>query len=118
MPIYFQYLYIFILGYSIYTSYTFNPKYIPEVKMNESINYIVIFSLLYYYSSSISLLSSISSANCFSNLLCMKSIKSPNKIAETINIVLMTPLIEKDIRINMVEIINPEFRMTLWNSSV
>jgi hypothetical protein len=48
----------------------------------------------------------------------MKSIKRPNKIAETINIVLMIPLTEKDIRINMVEIINPEFRITLWNSSV
>jgi hypothetical protein len=30
----------------------------------------------------------------------------------------MIPVTEKDIRINMVEIINPEFRITLWNSSV
>ena len=48
----------------------------------------------------------------------MKSIESPNKIAETISILLMIPLTEKDMRINIVEIINPEFRMTLWNSSV
>jgi hypothetical protein len=48
----------------------------------------------------------------------MKSIKSPNKIAETINTVFIIPLTEKEIRINIVEIINPEFRMTLWNSSV
>ena len=30
----------------------------------------------------------------------------------------MTPVTEKEIRINIVEIINPELRMTLWNSSV
>ena len=48
----------------------------------------------------------------------MKSIESPNKIAETISILLMIPLTEKDMRINIVEIINPEFRITLWNSSV
>jgi hypothetical protein len=48
----------------------------------------------------------------------MKSIESPNKIAETIRISLMIPLTEKDIRINIVEIMNPEFRITLWNSSV
>ena len=30
----------------------------------------------------------------------------------------MIPLTEKDNRINIVEIINPEFRITLWNSSV
>jgi len=48
----------------------------------------------------------------------MKSIKSPNKIAETINTVFMIPLTEKEIRIKIVEIMNPEFRMTLWNSSV
>ncbi len=34
------------------------------------------------------------------------------------SILLMIPLTEKDIRINIVEIINPEFRITLWNSSV
>jgi hypothetical protein len=48
----------------------------------------------------------------------MKKMESPNKIAETINKLLMMPLTEKEIRISMVEIINPEFRMTLWNSSV
>jgi hypothetical protein len=48
----------------------------------------------------------------------MKNIESPNKMAETINKLLMIPLTEKEIRINMVEMINPEFRMTLWNSSV
>lgn len=48
----------------------------------------------------------------------MNSIESPNKIAETMSILLMIPLTEKDIRINIVEIINPEFRITLWNSSV
>jgi hypothetical protein len=48
----------------------------------------------------------------------MKKMESPNKIAETINKLLMMPLTEKEIRINMVEIINPEFRITLWNSSV
>jgi hypothetical protein len=48
----------------------------------------------------------------------MKNIESPNNIAETINKLLMIPLTEKEIRINMVEMINPEFRMTLWNSSV
>ena len=42
----------------------------------------------------------------------MNSIESPNKIAETMSILLMIPLTEKDIRINIVEII------TLWNSSV
>ena len=40
------------------------------------------------------------------------------EIAETMSILLMIPLTEKDIRINIVEIINPEFRITLWNSSV
>ena len=48
----------------------------------------------------------------------MNSIDSPNRMAETINILLMMPLTEKDNRINIVEIINPEFRITLWNSSV
>ena len=48
----------------------------------------------------------------------MKNMESPNKIAETINKLLMIPLTEKEIRISMVEIINPEFRITLWNSSV
>jgi hypothetical protein len=48
----------------------------------------------------------------------MKSIESPKIIAETISILLMMPLTEKDIRINIVEITNPEFRITLWNWSV
>ena len=48
----------------------------------------------------------------------MKSIESPNKIAEIIKILFIIPLTEKDTRINIVEIINPEFRITLWNSSV
>ena len=39
-------------------------------------------------------------------------------MAETISKLLMIPLTEKDMRINMVDMINPEFRMTLWNSSV
>jgi len=39
-------------------------------------------------------------------------------MAETINKLLMIPLTEKDIRIKMVDMINPELRMTLWNSSV
>jgi hypothetical protein len=48
----------------------------------------------------------------------MKRMESPNNMAETIRILLMIPLTEKDIRINIVEIMNPEFRITLWNSSV
>ena len=48
----------------------------------------------------------------------MKSIDNPNKTAETISMLLMIPLTENDNRINIVEIINPEFRITLWNSSV
>ena len=39
-------------------------------------------------------------------------------MAETISTLLMIPLTENDIRINIVEIRNPEFRITLWNSSV
>ncbi len=39
-------------------------------------------------------------------------------MAETISTSLIMPLTEKDNRINMVEIINPEFRITLWNLSV
>jgi len=52
-------------------------------------------------------------ASCFSNLLWIKSIESPNKIAETIKTVFTIPLTEKEILINMVEMINPEFRITL-----
>ena len=48
----------------------------------------------------------------------MKSIESPKRMAETISTSLMIPLTEKDNRINIVEIINPEFRITLWNWSV
>ena len=48
----------------------------------------------------------------------MKSIDSPKRMAETISTSLMMPLTEKDNRIKIVEIINPEFRITLWNSSV
>ena len=76
-------------------------------------NYIV-----FLWRETLAVYSSISCANFSSNLLCIKSIKSPNKIAETIKTVLMIPLTEKEILINMVEIINPEFRITLWNSSV
>ncbi len=47
----------------------------------------------------------------------MKIIESPNNIAETISMLLMSPLKVKDIRFNIVEIINPEFRISLWNSS-
>ena len=39
-------------------------------------------------------------------------------MAETISTSLMIPLTEKDNRINIVEIMNPEFRITLWNWSV
>jgi hypothetical protein len=42
----------------------------------------------------------------------------PNTIAVTINKLLIIPSTEKDILSKMVEIINPELRMTLWNSSV
>ena len=39
-------------------------------------------------------------------------------IAQRINRLLTRPVLEKDKRIKMVEIINPEFRITLWKSSV
>ena len=45
-------------------------------------------------------------------------IASPKRTATRINMVLINPFTPKDILIKMVEIINPEFRMTLWNSSV
>ena len=38
---------------------------------------------------------------------------SPNNIADTISIVLIPPLTEKEIRIKIVEIIKPEFLITL-----
>ena len=39
-------------------------------------------------------------------------------IAQRISRLLTRPVLEKDKRIKMVEIINPEFRITLWKSSV
>jgi hypothetical protein len=53
------------------------------------------------------------SASFFSNLLCINIIKSPNNTAETIKAVLMIPLTEKEIRISIVDIMKPEFRITL-----
>ena len=48
----------------------------------------------------------------------MVKINNPNIIADTINTVFNNPLTEKDNRIKIVEIIKPEFLITLWNSSV
>ena len=45
-------------------------------------------------------------------------IKSPKIMAHTINILFNNPVIENDKRIRIVDIINPEFLITLWNSSV
>ena len=42
-------------------------------------------------------------------------IASPKRTATTINMVLINPFTPKDILIKMVEIINPEFLMILWN---
>ena len=53
-----------------------------------------------------------------SNLLWITRIKSPKVIALIINKLFKPPLMENDILINIVEIINPELRITLWNSSV
>jgi hypothetical protein len=39
-------------------------------------------------------------------------------MAHTINILFNNPVIENDKRISIVDIINPEFLITLWNSSV
>ncbi len=39
-------------------------------------------------------------------------------MAHTINILFNNPVIENDKRIRIVDIINPEFLITLWNSSV
>ena len=39
-------------------------------------------------------------------------------IAQRINRLLTRPVLEKDKRIKIVEIINPEFLITLWKSSV
>ena len=48
-----------------------------------------------------------------SNLLWITRIKSPKVIAQIINKLFKPPLMENDILINMVEIINPELRITL-----
>ncbi|MFN3918620.1 MAG: hypothetical protein ACK4K0_12895 [Flavobacteriales bacterium] len=45
-------------------------------------------------------------------------IHKPKTMAHTINALLSNPVVEKDNLIRMVEIIKPEFRITLWNSSV
>ncbi len=45
-------------------------------------------------------------------------IKRPKIMAHTINILFNNPVIENDKRIRIVDIINPEFLITLWNSSV
>ncbi len=52
-------------------------------------------------------------AICFSNLLCMTSINNPKIMADTINPVLSNPLTEKDNLIKIVEMIKPEFLITL-----
>ncbi len=48
-----------------------------------------------------------------SNLLWITRIKSPKVIAQIINKLFKPPLMENDILINIVEIINPELRITL-----
>jgi len=45
--------------------------------------------------------------------LCILKITTPKSTATTIRIVFIKPVVEKDILIKTVEIINPEFRMTL-----
>jgi len=45
-------------------------------------------------------------------------IRRPKIMAHTINILFSNPVIENDKRIRIVDIINPEFLITLWNSSV
>lgn len=45
-------------------------------------------------------------------------IRRPKIMAQTINILFNNPVIENDKRIRIVDIINPEFLITLWNSSV
>jgi hypothetical protein len=51
----------------------------------------------------------------FSYLLCIDIIARPNSTAIKIKIVLTNPLTPKDIRIRIVEIMNPEFLIILWN---
>jgi hypothetical protein len=43
---------------------------------------------------------------------------NPKTTAAIINKVFINPVTEKDKRIRIVEMMNPEFRITLWNSSV
>lgn len=54
----------------------------------------------------------------FSYLLWIVIIANPNRTATTIKIVLINPLTPNDIRIKIVETINPEFLIILWNLSV
>ena len=49
----------------------------------------------------------------FANLLCIQSIPKPKAIEVKIRMLFKTPSTEKDIRIRMVEIIKPEFLITL-----
>ena len=53
-----------------------------------------------------------------SNLLWITIIKRPNTTAVITNILFITPSTVNESRIKMVEIMNPEFRITLWNWSV
>ncbi len=48
-----------------------------------------------------------------SNLLCITSISSPKIMEETISKVLSSPLTEKDNLIKIVEMMKPEFLITL-----
>jgi hypothetical protein len=48
----------------------------------------------------------------------MKNIRSPKTTAAIIKTVFINPVTEKDKRMSIVDIMNPELRMTLWNSSV
>jgi hypothetical protein len=50
--------------------------------------------------------------------LCIKRINNPKIVADKINNILGNPDIEKDNLMRIVEMMNPEFLMTLWNSSV
>ena len=54
----------------------------------------------------------------FSYLLWIVIIANPKRTATTIKIVLINPLTPNDIRIKIVETINPEFLIILWNLSV
>lgn len=59
-----------------------------------------------------------SNSECFSNLLCIKITQSPNMTADTMRTLFVIPSTVNEIRMRMVEMINPEFRMTLWKWSV